>query len=56
MVGDSSRKSYSGDMTMIANAYQHVCYALGHHGAAAKPLDAILLSCEEKTIELKSAD
>ncbi len=52
-VGDHSRKAYTGDMIMIPNAYQHVCYALDHHGDDAKPLDSTLLGCEARTVELR---
>ena len=51
-VGDDSRKAHKGDMIMIPNAYQHVCYALEHNGDNAKPLDSRLLHCNEHMLEL----
>ncbi|WP_201587793.1 AraC family transcriptional regulator [Psychrobacter jeotgali] len=53
-VGDNSRKAHTGDMIMIPNAYQHVCYALDYDGSNAKPLDDMLLKCEEHMIELNA--
>lgn len=55
-VGNSSRKAYTGDMIMIPNAYQHVCYALDHNGDNAQPLDNTLLNCKENTINLNDDD
>lgn len=54
-VGSNSRKAYSGDMIMIPNAYQHVCYALGHHGDDAQPLDNTLMSATEHIVNLSDS-
>ncbi|WP_350561238.1 AraC family transcriptional regulator [Psychrobacter sp. CAL346-MNA-CIBAN-0220] len=52
MVGDKLRKAYTGDMIMIPNANQHICYALDHNGDNAKPLDDTLINCENHRVAL----
>lgn len=52
-VGNSSRKAYTGDMIMIPNAYQHVCYALDHHGDGAEPLDETLRNATDHVVTIK---
>ena len=50
-IGEVSRKMYAGDMVMIPNAHKHVCYALGHHGDDAKPLDKASLNCRQGVVD-----
>ncbi|WP_199507016.1 MULTISPECIES: helix-turn-helix transcriptional regulator [unclassified Psychrobacter] len=51
-VGDSSRKAYTGDMIMIPNAYQHISYALNHHGREAEPLDDTLRNTTDHVVNI----
>ena len=55
-VGSNSRKAHTGDIIMIPNAYQHICYALNHHGDDAKPLDETLYNAVAHTINLTDSD
>lgn len=51
-IGDVSRKLYAGDMIMIPNAHEHVCYALNHHGGNAKPLGDTLSTRDQGVVDL----
>lgn len=51
-VGNTSRKAHIGDMIMIPNAYQHVCYALDYHGDNPKSLDDALTTNDDHKIDL----
>lgn len=55
-VGDNSRKAYTGDMIMIPNTSQHVCYALEYNGDNAQPLDDTLLNGAAHTLSLSDDD
>lgn len=52
-VGNGPRETRAGDMIMIPSAHQHVSYALNYHGDEAQPLDELLTSCKEHTLDLK---
>ena len=52
-VGNGPRETHAGDMIMIPSAYQHVSYALNYHSDEAQPLDELLTSCKEHTLDLK---
>ena len=52
-VGNGPRETRAGDMIMIPSAYQHVSYALNYHSDEAQPLDELLTSCKEHTLDLK---
>lgn len=51
-VGNGLRETHAGDIIMIPSAHQHTSYALNYHGDDAKPLDELLLNCQENTLEL----
>jgi AraC-like DNA-binding protein len=51
-VGDGLRQAHAGDMIMIPNAYRHVSYALDHNGEDARPLDEMLTTCKEHTLDI----
>lgn len=53
-VGNGPRETRAGDMIMIPSAHQHVSYALNYHGDEAQPLDELLTSCKEHTLDLRS--
>ena len=53
-VGNGLREAHAGDIIMVPNAYQHVSYALNHHGDDAKPLDELLTNCKDNTLDIKS--
>ena len=53
-VGNGLREAHAGDIIMVPNAYQHVSYALNHHGDDAKPLDELLINCKDNTLDIKS--
>ncbi|TXD97004.1 AraC family transcriptional regulator [Psychrobacter frigidicola] len=55
-VNGSLRQAHAGDMIMIPNTYQHVSYAVDHHGDNAKALDDKLLNCKEHAIRLHDDD
>ena len=52
-VGNGPRETHAGDMIMIPSAHQHVSYALNYHSDEAQPLDELLTSCKEHTLDLK---
>ena len=52
-VGNGPRETHAGDMIMIPSAHQHVSYALNYHSDEAQPLDELLMSCKEHTLDLK---
>ncbi|WP_289048084.1 AraC family transcriptional regulator [uncultured Psychrobacter sp.] len=52
-VGNGPRETRPGDMIMIPSAHQHVSYALNYHSDEAQPLDELLTSCKEHTLDLK---
>ncbi|WP_201590230.1 MULTISPECIES: AraC family transcriptional regulator [Psychrobacter] len=52
-VGNGPRETRAGDMIMIPSAHQHVSYALNYHSDEAQPLDELLMSCKEHTLDLK---
>lgn len=52
-VGNGLRETRAGDMIMIPSAHQHVSYALNYHSDEAQPLDELLMSCKEHTLDLK---
>jgi len=52
-VGNGPRETRAGDMIMIPSAHQHVSYALNYHNDEAQPLDELLTSCKEHTLDLK---
>ena len=52
-VGNGPRETHAGDMIMIPSAYQHVSYALNYHSDEAQPLDELLTSCKDHTLDLK---
>ena len=52
-VGNGPRETRAGDMIMIPSAHQHVSYALNYHGDEAQPLDELLTSCKEHTLDLR---
>ncbi|WP_367108524.1 helix-turn-helix domain-containing protein [uncultured Psychrobacter sp.] len=51
-VGSEIREAHTGDTIMISNAYQHVCYATGHDGSNAVPLDTELVNYKDSSIVL----
>lgn len=53
-VGNEIRELHSGDMIMVSNAYQHLCYAPDYNGDNAQPLDEALLDYTDSIIELKN--
>ncbi|MFT5120068.1 MAG: AraC-like DNA-binding protein [Psychrobacter glaciei] len=53
-VGNGLREAHAGDIIMVPNTYQHVSYALSHHGNAAKPLDELLTNCKDNTLDMIS--
>lgn len=52
-VGNGPRETRAGDMIMIPSAHQHVSYALNYHSDEAQPLDELLMSCKDHTLDLK---
>ena len=52
-VGNGPRETRAGDMIMIPSSHQHVSYALNYHSDEAQPLDELLTSCKEHTLDLK---
>lgn len=52
-VGNGPRETHAGDMIMIPSAHQHVSYALNYHSDEAQPLDELLTSCKDHTLDLK---
>ena len=52
-VGNGPRETRAGDMIMIPSAHQHMSYALNYHSDEAQPLDELLMSCKEHTLDLK---
>ena len=52
-VGNGPRETRAGDMIMIPSAHQHVSYALNYYSDEAQPLDELLTSCKEHTLDLK---
>ena len=52
-VGNGPRETRTGDMIMIPSAHQHMSYALNYHSDEAQPLDELLTSCKEHTLDLK---
>lgn len=52
-VGNGPRETRAGDMIMIPSAHQHVSYALNYHSDEAQPLDELLTSCKEHTLDLR---
>lgn len=52
-IGNGPRETRAGDMIMIPSAHQHVSYALNYHSDEAQPLDELLTSCKEHTLDLK---
>lgn len=52
-VGNGPRETRAGDMIMIPSAHQHLSYALNYHSDEAQPLDELLTSCKEHTLDLK---
>ena len=52
-VGNGPRETRAGDMIMIPSAHQHVSYALNYHSDEAQPLDELLTSCKDHTLDLK---
>ena len=52
-VGNGLRETRAGDMIMIPSAHQHVSYALNYHSDEAQPLDELLTSCKDHTLDLK---
>lgn len=51
-VGNEIREANTGDIIMISNATQHVCYAIGYHGEHAKPLDDRLVDNKNNLINI----
>ena len=52
-VGNGPRETRAGDMIMIPSAHQHMSYALNYHSDEAQPLDELLRSCKDHTLDLK---
>ena len=52
-VGNGPRETRAGDMIMIPSAHQHVSYALNYHSDEEQPLDELLTSCKDHTLDLK---
>ena len=52
-VGYGPRETRAGDMIMIPSAHQHVSYALNYYSDEAQPLDELLTSCKDHTLDLK---
>ena len=52
-VGNGPRETRAGDMIMIPSAHQHMSYALNYHSDEAQPLDELLTSCKDHTLDLK---
>jgi AraC-like DNA-binding protein len=52
-VGNGLRETRAGDMIMIPSAHQHMSYALNYHSDEAQPLDELLTSCKDHTLDLK---
>lgn len=52
-VGNGPRETRAGDMIMIPSAHQHMSYALNYHSDEAQPLDELLMSCKDHTLDLK---
>lgn len=52
-VGNGPRETRAGDMIMIPSAHQHVSYALNYHSDEAQPLDELLTSCKDHTLDVK---
>ena len=52
-VGNGPRETRAGDMIMIPSAHQHVSYALNYYSDEAQPLDELLTSCKDHTLDLK---
>lgn len=46
------REAHKGDTIMMANAHQHVSYALNHNGDDARPLDGLLAASENNVLTL----
>ncbi|MGO2997155.1 MAG: AraC family transcriptional regulator [Moraxellaceae bacterium] len=51
-VGNDLREARAGDMIMIPNAHKHVSYALNHNGEHAQSLDELLVSCEDRILNI----
>ncbi len=51
-VGNDLREARAGDMIMIPNAHKHVSYALNHNGERAQSLDELLVSCEDRILNI----
>lgn len=54
-VGGEVREANTGDTIMISNAYQHICYALNHHGDTAEPLATTLACYKECKADINKA-
>ena len=52
-VGNGPRETLAGEMIMIPSAPQHVSFALNYHSDEAQPLDELLTSCKDHTLDLK---
>lgn len=52
-VGNGPRETRAGDMIMIPSAHKHMSYALNYHSDEAQPLDELLTSCKDHTLDLK---
>lgn len=52
-VGNGPRETRAGDMIMIPSAHQHMSYALNYHSDEAQPLDELLTSCKDHTLDVK---
>lgn len=52
-VGNGPRETRAADMIMIPSAHQHMSYALNYHSDEAQPLDELLTSCKDHTLDLK---
>ena len=46
------RQIYAGDIIMIPNAYEHICYAQDHSEINAEPLDTLRSNNDQGTIEI----
>lgn len=54
-IGDEVREANSGEAIMISDAYQHVSYALKHHGNDAKSLDDLMDTNTHEIIQLNDS-
>lgn len=55
-VGSEIREATTGDTIMITNTHQHVSYALNYHSDDAQPLDDLIITGEEETINFNSGE